>query len=57
MKTFIAATLVGASAVGVELEGAPYGGESVWNGDISGFKHGDYSSIPEIGLAKKQNTI
>ena len=57
MRTFIAATLVGASAVGVELESAPSGGETVWNGDVSGFKHGDYSSIPEIQVAKVENTI
>lgn len=57
MKTFIAATLIGASAVGVELEGAPSGGETVWNGDVSGFKHGNYSSIPEIAAAKKSATI
>lgn len=57
MRTFIAATLVGASAVGVELEGAPKGGETVWNGDVSGFKHGNYSSIPEIAQAKKEATI
>ena len=57
MRTFIAATLVGASAIGVELEGAPSGGETVWNGDVSGFKHGNYESIPEIAAAKKSATI
>ena len=57
MKTFIAATLVGASAIGVELEGPPGGSEQVWNGDISGFKHGDYSSIPEIAVAKQKATV
>lgn len=50
MKSFIAATLAGASAVGIELERTTP--ETVWNGDVSGFKNGDYSSIPEIAKAK-----
>ena len=53
MKSFMIAALAGVSVLAVQLdENKEAGKDSVWNGDISGFKKGDYTSIPEIALAK-----
>ena len=55
MKSYIVSALLGASCIqAVELDSDKnlLGSGKVWNGDISGFKHGDYTSIPEIKAAQ-----
>ena len=51
------AALAGVSVLAVQLDENKASEDSVWNGDISGFKKGDYTSLPEIALAKKENTV
>jgi len=50
MKSFMVAALVGvvSTTLAVQIDTQENKDGAVWNGDISGFKKGDYTSLPEI---------